>query len=187
MPKGIKSTPRLDLYRKLNLRKDFHYAKRPDWQRKIIEQYPDLYRTPGRSAHDPDQAGKPLADDYCNLRSGFECGPGWQALLEQLSYVADQLVRKLRDSGIQHDAAITPVVVKQKLGELRWQGHSNLCPPFDTLWLAYIDQIRRESTETCEMSGRTGKIRSLDGFVICLSNREYLKWKRNPQKQRLRY
>ena len=79
------------------------------------------------------------------------------------------------------------MVIKQKVGELRWQGRHNLCPPFDTLWLAYLNQTRLESIQTCEISGEPGLIRNLGGFVICLSDEEYLKWKKEPQKQRIRY
>jgi hypothetical protein len=187
MAKGTKPDHLLELYRKLRLRKDFHYSNLPDWQKKIIEKYPDIYRVPSELDSTPYQISQPLADDYCNLRSGFECGPGWQDLIEHLSAVANELVSKLKDFGLQPDASIKPVVVKQKLGALRWQGRHNLSSPFDMLWLAYVSQSGRESIQTCEMSGGFGKIRSVGGFVICLSNKEYLKWKKNPQKQRVRY
>jgi hypothetical protein len=187
MAKGIKTTPHIEQGRtsgRLNL---FHYLELPDWQRKIVKKYPEIYRVPSPHGSNPDQAKKLLAKDYCNLRSGFECGPGWQTLIEQLSSVADALVTKLKDSGLQHDAEIKPEVVKQKVGELRWQGRHKLCSPFDALWLAYLNQIGWESTHTCEMSGELGRIRSVEGLVICLSDREYLEFKTNPQRQHLRY
>ena len=169
------------------LRKDFHTSGLPDWQRKIINKYSDIYRVPSQHGFNPEQEKEQLAEEYCNLRSGFECGPGWQALIEQLSSIAEELVIKLRESGLQRDASIKPEVVKQKVGELRWQGRHNLCSPFDTLWLAYIKQIGWESMQTCEMSGEPGKIHSIEGLVICLSDKEYLEWKTSPQKQHLRY
>jgi len=166
---------------------DFHYSELPAWQKKVIEGYPRIYGSANRTGHNPDQSQDSLAEDHCTLRSGFECGPGWQALIEQLSSTADALVAQLKDSGLQDDASITPVIIKQKLGELRWQGQYNLLSPFDTLWVAYISQIRRESVQTCEMSGETGRIRSLEGFVICLSDKEYLKWKKSPHQMQARY
>jgi hypothetical protein len=90
-------------------RTDFCSSGLPDWQRKIIEKYPAIYRLPH-----PNEIKESLPEDYCNLRSGFECGPGWQALIEQISAIADELVTKLKESGIQGDASIKAVVVKQK-------------------------------------------------------------------------
>ena len=172
---------------KKNIPRDYHYTGLPDWQRRLIDKYPDLYRVPSKPSSNPRQSPKAMAKDYCNLRSGFECGPGWEALIEQLSFIANELVTKLRDSGLHRDASIKPEVVKQKIGGLRWQGSYNLCSPFDTLWLAYLNQIGWESTYTCEMSGEPGNLHTIEGLVICLSNKEYLKWKRSPQKQQLRY
>ena len=187
MAKGTKTTLQIEQGSTIGRLKLFHYSVLPDRQKKIIDKYPYLYRVPGQHCSNPDQPKKPVTKDYCNLRSGFECGPGWQGLIEQLSSIADGLVTKLKASGLQHDASIKPEVVKQKVGELRWQGRHNLCPPFDTLWHAYINQIAWESTHTCEMSGEPGKIRSVEGLVICLSDKEYLEWKANPQRQQLRY
>jgi hypothetical protein len=178
--------PATKLHRKLMLRKDHRYSELPEWQKNLIETYPGIYRSP-KSGANVVEIKKPLAEDYCNLRSGFECGPGWQSLIEQLSSVAEELITKLKDSGLQPDASITAYVIKQKMGALRWQGQHNLCPPFNELWKAYVHQIGQESMLTCEMSGKCGKMRSLEGFVICLSDLEYLKWKRNSKKQRIRY
>lgn len=187
MSKRTQNPGLTDRNRQLMVHSDFHSSTLPVWQKKIIESYPKIYRGANRTGLDSGQSQNSLAEDYCTLRSGFECGPGWQALIEQLSSTADALVAKLKDSGLQDDASITPIIIKQKLGKMRWQGRYNLCSPFDTLWLAYLSQIRRESGQTCEMSGEPGCIRNLKGFVICLSDKEYLKWKRSPQQMRARY
>jgi len=187
MVKGIKTAPLTERLSKLKLRRNFRYSGLPDWQKKIIDKYPDLYRLSCQRPSNPDQSKQPVAKDYCNLRSGFECGPGWQALIEQLSSVADELLNKLRSSGLQPDASIKPEIIKQKVGELRWQGWHNLCSPFDALWRAYINQITWDSTQTCEMSGEPGQIRNVEGLMICLSDKEFLEWKTNPQRQHLRY
>ena len=186
MAKRTSSASLVAQYRKLQQRKDFRYSALPGWQRTIIQKYPDIYLKPSPTDSHANQ-NQPLAKDYCNLRSGFECGPGWNELIERLSAVANELVIKLINSGLQRDASIKPMVIKQKLGALRWQGQYNLCSPFDELWLAYLGQIGRESLETCEMSGEPGSIRRVGGFVICLAENEYRKWKESPHKQRAKY
>ena len=100
------------------LRKDHHSAELPDWQKRIIDKYPGIYRAPSQQGSRSDQVKATVVQEYCSLRSGFECGPGWQTLIEQVSSVANELVTKLKESGLQHDASITPVVIKQKVGEL---------------------------------------------------------------------
>ncbi len=143
----------------------------PKWQLEIIHHYPTLYLkgTPRILASDPDQ------EDSCHLRYGFECDAGWAALIREISDVAVSLVRVLRAFGFQGDARITPCVVKEKMGNLRWQFVHNLLPPFGELFRAYAFWVEQKSNLVCERSGKFGQLRQISGWFVTLSDEEYEK------------
>jgi hypothetical protein len=143
----------------------------PKWQLEIIHHYPMLYlkECHGIPANDPDH------EDSCHLRYGFECDAGWAALIREISDVAVSLVRVLRAFGFQGDARITPCVVKEKLGGLRWQFVHNLLPPFGELFRAYAYWVEQKSNQVCERSGKFGQLRQISGRLVTLSDEEYTK------------
>jgi hypothetical protein len=151
----------------------------PSWQREIIARYTSLYRVPSREraryyAKFPEK--RPPPEDYCNLRYGFECREGWAKLIEELSKTATSLVRVLRAFGFQDDAEIAPVIMKEKIGTLRWQGDSNLLPPFRDLWNSFTADIQHRSAFVCEISGYFGGLRDVGhGMLQTLSDAEYEK------------
>jgi len=107
---------------------------------------------------------------YTNLRFGYEgCRTGWEKLIRQLSSTADALCADLRSSGRQPNARITALLVKQKFGSLRWQSTNNLIEPYRTLFFGYIESIESCSARTCEICGKPGRIRNVNGWdtVIC--------------------
>jgi hypothetical protein len=159
----------------------------PEWQLKIIRRYPGIYMDPSPEmlGYYTDAPGRlPAAEDYCNLRHGFECDAGWAELLEDLSASGDALVKSLRSFGFQYDARISACICKEKYGALVWQGHDNLLPPFDGLWFAYASLIEERSKTRCERSGKLGQLRNIQGRVVTLSDEEYEKEMRRSKKKR---
>ena len=149
----------------------FTTSNLPKWHLEIIHHYPTLYLkgSPGILASDPQQ------EDSCHLRYGFECDAGWAGLIREISDVAVSLVRVLRAFGFQGDAQITPCVVKEKLGGLRWQFVHNLLPPFGELFRAYAFWVEQKSNQVCERSGKFGQLRQISGLLVTLSDEEYEK------------
>jgi hypothetical protein len=142
---------------------------------RLVKEYPTLYLEP-----DPRTLGVPLGhppktlpDCYCNLRFGFECKSGWEKLIAQLSSVADSLCVDLQNSGRQPDARVTAVIVKEKLGSLRFQGTNNLVEPYRTLFYAYVWWIGHQSEHTCELCGRYGQIRNVKGWFTAICDQDF--------------
>jgi len=151
----------------------------PEWQKQIIRKYPGLYTEPSAEMlkyYERYPEGRPAPDDFTNLRFGFECGPGWAGLLKELSQTAMSLVGVLRSFGFQCDAAISPIIVKEKYGTLRWQGADNILPPFRRLWWSYTSDIEQRSSSICEVSGEFGVLRDVGrGWVRTLCEEEFKK------------
>jgi len=93
----------------------FSYASLPQWEKDIIFRYPDIYLTPNVVIASHYVEGN---SSFCNLRMGFEFDEGWKGLAEEFSGVADQLVKQLRQSGLQPHASIRAYVFKEKFGRL---------------------------------------------------------------------
>jgi len=148
----------------------FSHDGLPQWQKNIIFRYPDIYLTPSEANTSHDIEGD---DSFCNLRMGFEFDQGWKGLAEAFSGVADQLVKRLRQSRLQPDAFIRAFVFKEKLGTLRWQGTHNLIEPFATLFGSHVDQLPVRSVHICELTGQPGELREIHGMWKTLCNREY--------------
>jgi len=159
----------------------------PGWQLKIIRRYPEVYLnvSPEISGYYKDGREQiPEEKDYCNLRYGFECDAGWAELLEDLSATGTALVKSLRSFGFQYEARISACICKEKCGVLVWQGHDNLLPPFHGLWFAYARLIGERSKTRCERSGKFGKLRTIQGRVVTLSDEEYAKEMPDSKKKR---
>lgn len=150
--------------------KCFSYDWLPQWQKDIIFRYPDIYLTPdARIAPHYMEGNK----SFCNLRLGFEFEQGWQELAEEFSSVADQLVKQLRQSGLEPDAFIRAYVFKEKFGRLQWQGSHNLVEPFKVLFNGYAAQLSVKSVHVCELTGQPGALRNIEGMMKTLCEQEY--------------
>jgi hypothetical protein len=154
------------------------YRGLPDWQVRIIKDYPRIYLEPDPRVLEgplgqPQRTLPPLPPYYCNLRFGFECKAGWEKLLTQLSSVADSLCTDLRNSGRQPDARITACIAKEKFGQFRWQGLDNLIEPYRTLFHAYTWEIGHHSQNVCELCGRVGQIRNVKGWFTAICDQDF--------------
>jgi len=155
----------------MDSRAPFSLQGLPAWQVRIIKDYPRIYLEPDpvRIEDLRTREHHPHAPFYCNLRFGFECQAGWQKLITQLSLAADALCVDLRSSGRQPNARVTAFIFKQKFGRLRWQGTNNLIEPYRTLFFGFTEGIEWESERTCELCGKPGRIRTVNGWrtAIC--------------------
>lgn len=70
----------------------FSRAELADWEQKLIDAFPLLYLETDVEIPLPADGSAP-----CNLRFGFEFGPGLQGLVERFSQKASDLVQRLLD------------------------------------------------------------------------------------------
>jgi hypothetical protein len=152
----------------------FTYDSLPEWQKKIIFAYPDIYLTPNKAIETRYVEGN---HSFCNLRYGFEFDEGWKELAESFSSVADQLVKALRNSGIQPSAYIHAMVFKEKYGRLRWHGSLSLPEPFKALFSSHVHQLTAKSVYICEVTGHPGELRNMSGVWKTLCQPEYERMK----------
>lgn len=163
------------------------------WEREIVDKYPFVYLEPGlesirwynfdrRRAQSarwmdvkpcPEDDVLPSDNDFCALRYGFEFDKGWAELADEIGRVANALVVHLRAT-VQPKVYIRSCIFKEKFGELRWQGHDNLDEPFSTLFHVFVANIEERSTRTCEVTGKKGKLRDLNGCYKTLCQNAYL-------------
>lgn len=68
--------------------------------------------------------------------------------------------------------------IKQKFGGLRI--YYDDCPKGKKEEIDYIiEQAEKKSFETCEITGKNGEIRSLNGWYVTLCDEEYEYWLKN--------
>ena len=149
-------------------------------ERKLVEAYPLLYLEPDAELEKwyPPQ-------DRCNLRWGFEFEEGWLKIAEDFSRTASDLVDVLRRSGLQPDAYIHACIFKEKFGALRWQGNHNLKEPFMTLFEELTRSLERHSEQICEITGKSGKLWNVEGWMCTLCEEEYAKYLRQANLDRI--
>jgi len=104
---------------------------------------------------------------------GFEFEQGWEKLADEFSSVADQLVKRLHQSGLQPNAFVRAYVFKEKFGKLQWQGSHNLVEPFKALCNGYAAQLSVKSVHVCELTGQPGALRNIQGMMKTLCDQEY--------------
>ena len=149
----------------------------PEWQLVLIRKYPSLYLAESPevlSLYEECPENLDL-ETYCNLRFGFECGPGWANLIDDFSAKAVALLTALRSFGLQSNARINSFIFKEKFGTLNWQGDDNLIEPFKTFFFAYTLHIQAKSGSICERTGARGERRDLRGRIITLCDEEFEK------------
>ena len=91
---------------------------------------------------------------------GFECGKGWYPLIKEL---LDKL-QVIADSG--HDFEVTQI--KSKFGGLRVYVSGAPQEVFDL-----IDEYEAKSFTICEICGKPGKLRNLNGWYSTLCEHDY--------------
>jgi hypothetical protein len=160
----------------------FSRANYPLWMNLIVSRFPLIFLDPNPNIFGgPDPILSAIDPrDRVNLRCGFECREGWAGLIEEIAATGTDLVKVLRESG-QPDAAIYSKIVKAKLGSLRWSGDATLKEPFRTLWSGYVLSVCARSTCVCEVCGKHGKLREIQGWREVLCDVDYARV-RGPQR-----
>jgi hypothetical protein len=147
----------------------------PLWMQLVVSRFPKIFLTPNPNIFDnpvPEVAAI-SPKDRVNLRYGLECKEGYAGLIEEIAATATELVNVLHDSGIQPCAWIHSRIVKQKMGRLVWSGDQDLMEPFGTLFRGYVASVCAKSTSVCEVCGRYGKLREINGWLETLCDEEY--------------
>lgn len=119
-------------------------------QQKLVNDFPKLYRNIN---------GNPKETLIC---FGFDCGDGWYQIIYNLSKELEKL-----------DVIATQV--KEKWGSLRFYinygdnfSEENINKAYDL-----IEEAEAKSSTTCEITGKPGKIRNINGWFRCLSDEMY--------------
>jgi hypothetical protein len=149
----------------------------PLWEQLIISRFPEVFLKPNPSIFNEDFPDLANLDpsEKCNLRYGFECEAGWSGIIEEIARTATELMANLHESGLQPDAWIASRTVRQKLGRLNFQGDNNLMEPFRSLFFGYTMWICERSVRTCEITGQPGRMRDIGGWMMTLSDQEYVR------------
>jgi hypothetical protein len=138
------------------------------WGLELVKKYPLIFTESDDSNKAWAKQAEIADEDYVNLRYGFECGEGWKRIIEDIAKSATELVTYLREHG-HPGSYIHSCIVKEKFGELRWQGASNLPTElFRDLWQSHVSHLERRSASVCEVTGEFGITRrSKNGIGEC--------------------
>ena len=124
----------------------------------LVEKYPLLYR---------DRHVSKMITSMC---WGFECGDGWNGILDELSAKLEKEIVRFRDAGMADEYLPRASQVKQKWGRLelyiRW-GYNTLFDGYE-VFRAAIDEARKKSLETCMKCGAPGRLRDDRYYVLTL-------------------
>lgn len=121
---------------------------RDELEQRLIIAYPGLYRDVDRP---------PRESLMC---FGFECLDGWFNILDRLS-------KELTDL----NEGVVAVQVKEKYGTLRFYIVGGSDKAYNL-----IDEAEHESLVTCETCGKSGKLRSIGGWLKTLCSDHYVNW-----------
>lgn len=136
---------------------DFHISN-VTWGKDLITSFPLVFTESDKhNAFYMDRYQLPL-EARVNLRDGFECGEGWYTLIHSLAEAASVLVTDLRKLG-HTDAYIHSCIVKEKFGQLRWQGQHNLPSRYSDIWNGFRSDVEAHSLGICEFTGHIGELR----------------------------
>lgn len=132
------------------MNREFSKNNLKKWELEIVEKYPILFLEGAK-------------DGNCNLRYGFEFQEGWKNLIDEFAKTASELVVFMRNLGFT-DNYIHSCICKEKFGTLHWQGDSKLEKPIQKLFNTLVKELNRESQQTCEMTGKLGKLMVRGGY-----------------------
>lgn len=120
----------------------------PEKEQELYAKYPRIFKQQGLSV-----------TKSC-MGWGITCGDGWYHLVDRVCQKIEELYSQLPGE-YKSEYFLTAAQVKQKLGGLRFyidaDYHSLPKPPqLDALY-HFIDEVDRESMQTCEECGAPGK------------------------------
>ncbi|NCB25765.1 MAG: hypothetical protein EOM62_09880 [Bacteroidia bacterium] len=121
---------------------------------KLCEKFPELYN------------GQLLGMKQDLMCFDFECDDGWFEILHRLSR---EIMEHCRETGEPVPLAMQE---KEKFGELRFY-----VGPTSVEIIHIIEHYTKESRSVCEMTGKPGKIRTINGWLKTLCEEEYEKVK----------
>lgn len=121
-------------------------------EKKLAVKFPKILR---------DLGGKP--EETC-MAWGFECGPGWYGLLEEgmskIQYVCDIAALSGEPAQLVADQ------IKEKFGTLSFYYHVEGGNELSRKILGdIVDRMERESSRTCEVTGKPGHLCSNNGWL----------------------
>jgi len=115
-------------------------------------------------------------DELVNLRYGFECSIGWKQIIREFCLEIRELIQKAKDAG--DEIHFKTFILKEKFGECANQGDL-YGPDRDKYWKEYCaidNRLSKKSLNTCEITGKPGKLISRNHWVRTLSEEEVEKY-----------
>jgi hypothetical protein len=150
-----------------------------EWELELINKYPLVFTEPDLEAAshyriDGEHAVGKIDKNYCNLRYGFEHGPGWKNLIEEYATTASALITEIRKfySPDPKVFYIHSFIWKEKFGVLTIQGNISLPDPYATVWRAFESKIENSSKYICEKTGKPGRLMQRGGWIKVLCAEE---------------
>lgn len=142
----------------------------PEFQ-ELVNEFPEIFLEPSDTVKSLDwRSNEP--EDLCNLRYGFEHGAGWIGILREFCTKARALVERERAAG-DTQAGVYSFIVKEKFGELRWQGDQRFeRKEAREEFYALVEELQHKSSTTCEATGVEGRLRTSRGWVKTLCDEE---------------
>ena len=143
----------------------------------VVQEFPKIFLEPSEEVLDwfekyPE--GMPTRENLVNLRYGFEFGNGWKEIARGFCKEMQDLADKAEANGdkFQYKGCI----MKEKFGEFRPQGDVD---SGDGSWKKYREEYynimskwEKKSTETCEVTGKPGKLSTNGGWCKTLCEEE---------------
>lgn len=128
----------------------------------LVREFPEIFLEPSpevESWHNQ-YAGNGVPykkEELCNLRFSFECETGWKEVIRELCQNIREFINNEKANG--HEAWAKSCIVKEKFGELAWQGDQSFSR--EGAFQEFYDLIRaaeKKSVETCELTGKPGNL-----------------------------
>lgn len=120
------------------------------WQIALADKHKDIFRALSpvisRFYSDDQVAAFVAAPGFWSLRYGFEfSNASWQPLVEELAQFAEELGALASACGAE-SPYVRPVIIKEKMGALRWQGSCQLPRELTLLWDNYCSNVELRSS-----------------------------------------
>lgn len=151
--------------------KQFHKSHIKKEYIPLVEKYPDIF-----FAHSDRNANYYPEEERCNLRFGFEHGPGWFKILDEFCADITELVNWQRQLG-NPDCYVRSCITKEKFGILAIQWDANFKNQIaQKFYYSRVSSAESASAYTCELTGKYGKTRNINAWMTTLCYGEFVKY-----------
>lgn len=154
---------------------------KPEFQAELFRRYPKLFRKPGMRLFVPGTGDASLVDSTGPIdERGIECGDGWFAIVDRLSWVCEMEIEALDRQAVPMERWPRVVQIKEKIGTLRFYVLGPLSDSVrEQIQLEHSDE--GESARTCAGCGGPRKPRDGSSLNTDCNNCAAMQRARAPQ------